>query len=94
MLRIAEAIDERGTTLRLEGKVAGQWVAALRALCDQISRPRGRCLTLDLADVTFIDGPGLALMQDLVEREVALVNCSPFTTEQLKEIVRENGKAL
>jgi hypothetical protein len=35
--------------------------------------------------VSLIDRPGLALLADLSRRSVALVRCSPFQEEQLRQ---------
>jgi hypothetical protein len=42
-------------------------------------------LTLDLADISFVDRSGIALFKELLNSQVRLVNCSSFITEQLKE---------
>jgi len=44
----------------------------------------GRQLTLDLAGTSFVDNNGVAFLQSLVARNVRLLNCSGFVTEQLK----------
>jgi hypothetical protein len=44
-----------------------------------------RALALDMADVSFVDRNGVALFKELSRRNVSLVNCSAFLTEQLKE---------
>jgi ABC-type transporter Mla MlaB component len=85
MLRISEnGSSDKHTSLRLEGQVTGQGVIEVQKLCEQ-RLAAGRQLTLDLADVLFVDRSGVALLRDLMRRQVALVNCSPFLTEQLKE---------
>ena len=72
-------------TLKLEGQVRGRWVEELRRTCAErfAAGPR---LTLDLADVSFIDATGLALFQDLADRDVHFINCSLFAAEQLKAV--------
>jgi anti-anti-sigma regulatory factor len=84
MLRIVR-IDTAngGCLLRLEGRLIGAWVDELRRSCDE-ARATATRLALDLAHVSFADREGIMLLQALGEREVALVNCSPFVTEQLK----------
>ncbi|MGH2650580.1 MAG: STAS domain-containing protein [Actinomycetota bacterium] len=70
-------------TLRLEGRVIGAWVEELRQSCTRVLAQPVR-LILDLTDVSFIDTDGLALVRSLADRQVTIVNCSPFVTEQLR----------
>ena len=91
MLRITRgttADDKEVTVLRLEGQVIGQWVEELRRVCNEISGNGhgSHPLTLDLADVLFIDADGVALFRDLAARRVTFANSSLFVTEQLKEV--------
>ena len=91
MLKISRTeTNETATALKLEGQVRGQWVEELRRACSEaLSQSRGG-LTLDLADVSFIDAEGLALFRDLASRDVAFHNCSLFAAEQLKAVA--NGR--
>ena len=85
MLRISTIESaETGTTLHLEGHLAGPWLAELEHACERILGAR-RTLTLDLGDVSLIDRPGLAFLASLSHRSVALVRCSPFQEEQLRQ---------
>lgn len=86
MLRITatDGTKHHAHVLRLEGTVAGLWVEELRRCCRDILHRPDACLTLDLAQVTFIDLQGLALFEELPAGRVALANCSPFAAEQLK----------
>ncbi len=69
--------------LRVEGRIGDRWVPELADACERILH-RGRRLILDLGGTTFVDGPGVDLLRGLSEREVTLVNCSPFVAEQVK----------
>jgi anti-anti-sigma factor len=69
--------------LRVEGEVKGCWVEELRRSCDE-ALVRSSRLHLDLKDVFFVDSCGVALLKNLSERQVALLNVSPFVEEQLK----------
>ncbi len=85
MLRISVIESaEHAATLHLEGQVAGLWTAELGDLCERLLAERRR-VTLDLADVSLIDRPGLALLAALSRRSVTLVRCSPFQEEQLRQ---------
>ena len=93
MLRISEChTTNEETTLRLEGRIVGHLVSEVQTACDAVFA-RGCKLVLDLSDVSFIDRNGLTLFQDLLNREVAFVNCSPFLLEQLKVVSSPCGKA-
>jgi anti-anti-sigma regulatory factor len=70
-------------TLRLEGQLIGPWVKELEHSCAD-ARTNGARLVLDLAGVSFIDNDGLAFLQSLTDRAVALINPSHFVAQQLK----------
>ena len=83
MLRIEPVERSAGDcVLRLEGEVVGPWVAEIQRSCDQ-ALAAGVKLTLDLADVTFIDRPGVELFRRLMRVGVVVLNCSPFLQTQL-----------
>lgn len=86
MLKITESAASDGTAmLYLEGQVNGPWLAEIRRCCDRILFTARR-LTLDLANVSFVDRDAVVLFRELKEREVTITNCSPFVAEQLKEL--------
>lgn len=86
MLRIvALETPTDGARLRLEGRVIGPWVGELRQSCEQILAS-GATLTLDLAEVAFVERDGLRLLRHLVDGGVAVVNCPAFVSEQLKAL--------
>ena len=71
--------------LRVEGRVMGGWVEELRRSCDVHALCDGIRLTLDLADVSFIDAAGIELLKELRTRCVTLLSPSPYVAEQLKD---------
>ena len=83
MLKISDFGTDLDVTLRLDGQVAGRWVQVLRSSCDLALR-RGARLTLDLSHVSFADDEGIVLLTSLIDRQVRLVNASPFMAEQMK----------
>ena len=88
MLRITEAsASPSEAVLRLEGRVTGVWVAEAEKACDKVLKTGSR-LTLDLADVAFVDRGGIALFQELSARGVTISNCSPFVADQLGRLLR------
>ena len=84
MLRIVQ-VETGGDTpiLRLEGRVIGPWVDALRQSCEP-ALAGGARLALDLSEVSFVDRTGVELLRSLKKRQVALLNCSGFVAELLK----------
>ena len=48
--------------------------------------PAGNSLTLDLAEVSFIDADGVALFRELLARGAAISHASLFVAQQLKEV--------
>jgi hypothetical protein len=85
MLRISNiGSDEKVTRIRLDGTLSGPWVEELGRMCEP-ALVGERALTIDCAGLFFADSEGAALMRSLRDRDVALVNCSPFLKLQLKE---------
>src|SRR5262249_24218568 len=91
MLRITEKNNAGDTTiLYLEGRVVGPWVAEVQRSCEP-SLAKGLRLTLDMAEVSFVDRDGILLIHHLISRPGTLVNCPPFLAEQLKENLSETN---
>jgi len=87
MLRIT-VVESSGeaVSLRVEGRVTDRWVEELRRSCEVHALYDGIRLTLDLADVSFIDAAGIELLKELRSRFVTLLSPSPFVAEQLKGV--------
>jgi len=87
MLRISitESVNDTAT-LRLEGHIAGAWIAELGEACERLLQS-GCKVRLDLADVSLIERAGFDLLASLSHRAVALVRCSPFQEEQLRQAI-------
>ena len=70
------------TTLRLEGRVSGEWVRELQKSCDVVlstgSPLRWTCLGLRLSTTV-----ASRLLKDMLAAGVKLVNCTPFVAIQL-----------
>ena len=77
--------SESAAALRVEGRIAGSYVAELRRACDAHTSLDQIQLSLELADVSFADPAGIELLKDLRRRGVGLVQTTPFMTEQLKD---------
>jgi hypothetical protein len=85
MLRITVVESSRiAVTLRVEGRITGPWVEELRTACAAHTFPDEVQLSLELADISFADAAGIALLRELRNRGVGLIGTTPFLTEQLK----------
>ena len=83
MLRISLGIEGiRGVAFRLEGRVVGPWVSALREACEKVLEEK-RDLTLDLTEVMFASRAGLTLLLELKAQGVVLSGSSPFLSQEL-----------
>ena len=86
MLRVTVVESSSETVrLRVEGRVASGWVEELRRSCELQALSDGIRLTLDLADVSFVDAAGIELLKELRLRCVTFLNPSPFA-EQLRRV--------
>ncbi len=94
MLRITvvESSSE-SARLRVEGRLVGRWVEELRRSCDVHALNAGIRLTLDLGDVSFVDGAGIDLLKQLHSCRVTFLGPSLFVAEQLKNMApcRDKG---
>jgi ABC-type transporter Mla MlaB component len=78
MLRIRKIVESpTQTTLSVEGRIVSEWVTVLAQECRQALQDTPR-VQLDLAAVTFVDAPGVAVLRSLVSEGVAIVNCREF----------------
>jgi hypothetical protein len=85
MLRITVVETSKiAVTLRVEGRITGPWVEELRTACNVHAFPDEVQLSLELADISFADTAGVALLKELRHRGVGLIRTTPFLTEQLK----------
>lgn len=82
MLRISEAAGDPKVTLKVEGRLAGPWVQELRTIVE-VWRGRKRPLCVDIAGVSFADGEGVRLLNDLRVNEVTVYGASRFVAELL-----------
>jgi len=85
MLKITSTVlSQRETALRLDGRVAGQWVALLRDSAES-ALAEGLKLTIDLQNISFIDCEGIVLLNSLIERGVDPINAPLFVNEQIRK---------
>jgi anti-anti-sigma regulatory factor len=86
MLRIT-VVESSGEAVRLrvEGRVTDGCVEELRKTCELQGLGDGIRLTLELADVAFVDAAGIELLKELRSRRVTLLNPTSLVAEQLKD---------
>jgi ABC-type transporter Mla MlaB component len=83
MLRITRVESFKASpTLRLEGKLQGLWVDELRDAYEALSMELSP-VGLDLSAVTFIDAPGVQLLEDLIRQGAQVTAWSGFVAEML-----------
>ncbi len=88
MLRIVEENTTNcSTALRLDGSIVGQWVDLLRSSCEHFFQSNDHVI-LDLTGVSFADHDGVQLLRQLEQRQVTMINCSPFLREQMKHTTK------
>ncbi|MCI0623943.1 MAG: hypothetical protein L0387_20180 [Acidobacteria bacterium] len=84
MVRISEYGSSDGNRIiRLEGQVVGPCVTEVQTYCEGILS-QGLTLTIDVAEVSFLDRKGVGLFRELMSQQVRLLNSSPFLNELLK----------
>jgi hypothetical protein len=86
MLRITVVESSKiAVTLRAEGQITGPWVEELRTTCNVHTSTNDVRLFLELADISFADDAGIALLRELQNRGVVIVRTTPYLAEQLRD---------
>ncbi len=84
MVRISEYGSANGNRIvKLEGRVMGSCVTEVQMYCQGILS-QSLTLTIDMAEVSFLDRRGVGLFKELMSQNVRLISCSPFLNELLK----------
>jgi anti-anti-sigma regulatory factor len=78
MLRITSSRTDTTATLKVEGRIAAEWVGELSRAAT--AAEHNRRVVLDLEEVTFVDADGASLLRALRDRGVALAGCSAFVS--------------
>ncbi|MCX6619948.1 MAG: hypothetical protein NTY38_02490 [Acidobacteria bacterium] len=87
MLKITLHDYPKALTFKLEGQLAGAWVAELRQCWKTASSIRnGRPLVVDLAGVTFVDAGGRKLLEDFVRERAEFLAHGPMLHALVREI--------
>jgi anti-anti-sigma regulatory factor len=96
MLRITTHEDEQIMAIKLEGRVAGPWVAELiRAWTETAPKLIARKLSLDLRNITYVDAQGMRALREIYGQTGAnLVTSTPWTQYLAEEVTRTSANPL
>jgi len=88
VLRITKVAEDSSTvTMKLEGKLASDWVPLLEGECLTCLKDNRKVL-LDFSEVTFVDGPGAEMVKKLAGEGIKVADCC----ELIKELLEGGGK--
>lgn len=91
MFKITRQQDGPTTTLVIEGRLAGPWVAELESCWRGTPGSSGSRLRVDLTGVTFIDAEGKALLSRMWQEGAILHAAGCLTRGIVAEITGEPG---
>src|SRR5678815_4152424 len=89
MLRIYIHDDVPVTSFVLEGKLVGPWVKELEKQWESLAANASRTMLVDLADVSFIDAEGRALLARMRQKGVRLLSTGILINAIVDEINTE-----
>jgi outer membrane protein len=93
VLRITQSHDSEGATLKLEGKLAGPWVAELERCWRELSASEPKpALRVRICSVSFVDEAGQALLQQMFDQGVAL-EAEGCLNKAIVARIRESSRA-
>jgi anti-anti-sigma regulatory factor len=79
--------DEKTVTLRLDGKLIDAWVSDLEKLCLYYKDEKNKAVVLDFSGVTFIDGKGVRMLENIKDEKIKITNCSLFIQKLLCKLM-------
>jgi anti-anti-sigma regulatory factor len=83
MLRITRMAESPAhVTLKLEGRIVSDWVSVVERECLTVLQEK-RQVILDVSEVTFIDGRGLEMLQQIASPHLQIINASALIGELL-----------
>lgn len=87
MLKISVDAQPSAQVFKLEGRLAGPWVAALADAYESARQQRpGAAAVIDLADVSFIDRAGQDLLTVMCQAGARLVGTGCLTASLVESI--------
>lgn len=92
-LRITIEEKAEATALKLEGRIAGPWVAELSRTWAEIKpQLKSRKLSIDLRGTTYADIAGLEVLRAIYAQGTAeLMTSTPWTQYLAEEITRQSA---
>jgi anti-anti-sigma regulatory factor len=85
MLRVSVIPQADAITIKLEGKLLGDWCAEVAGAFDHVAADLGAAaIRLDLYDVIFVDAAGTELIRSLIARGAKVIRSSSYVAELLK----------
>jgi hypothetical protein len=92
--RITQVGDQAGATRRLkvEGTLTLADAELLERICDEIYEQAGSCISVDLADITFLDSESASVLCRMKGRGISLEGLDLFV-RKVVELAEENGSA-
>jgi anti-anti-sigma regulatory factor len=93
VLRITVEQNAEAMILKLEGRVAGPWVAELNRLWKETAPNLAqRKLSLDLRETTYADACGIRVLQTIyVQTGAAILASTPWTQYLAEEVTTATG---
>jgi len=93
MLRISVLNTPGATRLKLEGKLAHEWVQEVANVWSAIvATNKNMTIVVDLLSVSFVDDAGHQLLTDMRHVGAELVGCGPLITALIDEIEESAGE--
>jgi anti-anti-sigma regulatory factor len=92
--RITQIEDPEGTTRRLkvEGTLTLADAELLEGICNELCEQTDPCISVDLADITFLDSESASVLCRLKGRGISLEGLDLFV-RKVVELAEENGSA-
>lgn len=89
MLRISVLTESGITRLKLEGKLAHEWVNEARKAWATMTEMNGSTdIIIDLLNVSFVDDEGQKLLADMRHSNAELMGAGPLISALIDEIER------
>jgi anti-anti-sigma regulatory factor len=92
--RITQVEDQAGATRRLkvEGKLTLADAELLEAICNELCERSDSCLSVDLADITFLDSESASVLCRLKGQGISLEGLDLFV-QKVVELAENSGSA-
>jgi anti-anti-sigma regulatory factor len=87
MLRIIEEGTEHGATLKLAGRLAGEWTSELER-CWREAAAQPQSISVDLTEVTFVDESGKRLLAAMARTGVELIAANVLLKALVEQIAQ------